>query len=340
MNPVSTSKPIRKIMKTCQTPKIAGTLKNRFLLLPATLLIGLVFGLASAACAEKKENTGKKFASPEEAIAALRIATAAADTNALRVIMGPASEDLQNPDRIQAMNELKTFSAALAETNHLVRISDTLVVLELGDDFWPFPVPIVKKDDGWFFDTDAGKDELLSRRIGKNELAIVPAMRAYIEAQREYAGTDHDGDDVLEYAQRLISSPGKHDGLYWPPEFAGEESPLGPLVAYAQAEDYSPELRAEDEAERGPYHGYYFKVLIRQGKHAPGGKYDFVTNGNMIGGLALIAWPAEYGDSGIMTFIVNQQGRVYQKNLGPKTTKLAGRMKAYDPDASWTLSPD
>ena len=328
MNPVFNSKPIHEIMKT------------RFLLLSATLLVGLVFGLASATCAEKKENTGKKFASPEEAVAALSVATAAADTNALRTILGPAADELINPDRIQATDELKTFSSALAETNHLVHVSDTLVVLELGDDFWPFPVPIVKKDGGWFFDTDAGKDELLSRRIGRNELATVPVMRAYVQAQREYAGTDHDGDDVLEYAQRLVSSPGKHDGLYWPSDFDGEESPLGPLVAYAQVEGYSPELRAEDEAERGPYHGYYFKIITGQGKHAPGGKYNYVTNGNMIGGFALVAWPAEYGDSGIMTFIVNQQGRVYQKDLGAQTSRLAKRIKAYDPDSSWTLSPD
>ena len=340
MNPVFNSKPIIKIMKTYQTPKIAGTPKTPFLLLPATLLVGLVFGLASATCAEKKENTAKKFASPEEAVAALSVATAAADTNALRTIFGPAAEELLNPDRIQASDELKTFSSALAETNHLVHVSDTLVVLELGDDFWPFPVPILKKDGGWFFDTDAGKDELLSRRIGRNELATVPVMRAYVEAQREYAGTDHDGDGVLEYAQRLVSSPGKHDGLYWPSDFGGEESPLGPLVAYAQVEGYSPELRAEDEAERGPYHGYYFKIITRQGKHAPGGKYNYVTNGNMIGGFALVAWPAEYGDSGIMTFIVNQQGRVYQKDLGAQTSRLAKRIKAYDPDSSWTLSPD
>jgi hypothetical protein len=201
-------------------------------------------------------------------------------------------------------------------------------------------VPIVKKDGGWFFDTDAGKDELLSRRVGKNELATLPVMRAHVEAQREYASRDHDGDGVLEYAQRLVSSPGKRDGLYWPLDFDGEESPLGPLVAYAQAEVYSPELRDEKEVERGPYHGYYFKILTRQGKHAPGGKYDYVINGNMIGGFAMIAWPADYGGSGVMTFIVNQQGRVYQKDLGPKTSKLASRMKSYDPDPSWTLSPD
>ena len=340
MNPIFTSKPFREIMKTYQTPAIAGIPKTCFLLLQATLLVVLVSGFPSATSAESGANTGKKFASPEEAVAALRVATVAADTNALRIIFGPASEELQNPDRIQAMYELETFGSALTETNHLLHVSDTLVVLELGDDFWPFPVPIVKKEGGWFFDTAVGKDELLSRRIGKNELATVPVLRAYVEVQREYASTDHDGDGVLEYAQRLISSPGKHDGLCWPPDFDGDESPLGPLVAYAQVEGYSPELRAEDEAERGPYHGYYFKILTRQGKHAPGGKYTYVTNGNMIGGFALVAWPAEYSDSGIMTFIVNQQGRVYQKDLGPKTSRLASRMKAYDPDSSWTFSPD
>jgi hypothetical protein len=340
MNATFAANSFHKIMKPSEKPSIAGAPSARFPLLPATLFVMLVFGSPSATCAEKAEDTGKKFTSPEEAVAALRLATAAADTNALRIILGPASEALQNPDRIQATNELITFSSALAETNHLVRVSDKFVVLELGDDLWPFPVPIVKTDGSWYFDADAGKDELLSRRIGKNELATLPVLRAYVEAQREYASADHDGDEVLEYAQRLVSSPAKHDGLYWPADLDGEESPLGPLVAYAQVEGYSPELRAEDEAERGPYHGYYFKILTRQGKHAPGGKYNYVTNGNMIGGFALVAWPAEYGDSGIMTFVVNQQGRVYQKDLGAQTSKLAKRIKAYDPDSSWTLSPD
>jgi len=198
-----------------------------------------------------------------------------------------------------------------------------------------------QKDGGWFFDTDTGKEELLNRRIGKNELAVLPVMRAYVDAQREYASSDHDGDGILEYAQRLVSSPGKEDGLYWPPDLNGQLSPLGPLVAYAQAEGYNPELRDEKiEVERGPYQGYYFKILMRQGKHALGGKYDYVINGNMIAGFALVAWPAEYGTSGVMTFIVNQQCRVYQKNLGPNTSKLATKMDTYDPDPSWTLSPD
>jgi len=340
MNPTLASNPIDETMNTLKKTSIWCAPGTGFLLQTAALLLALTLGFPSTIHAENAGNTGKRFASPEEAVAALRLATAAADTNALRDILGSGAEDLQNRDRIQARTELKTFSSALTETNHLVHVSDRRVILEVGDDLWPFPVPIVKSDGGWFFDTDAGKDELLNRRVGKNELATLPTMRAYVDAQREYASNDHDGDEVLEFAQRLVSSPGKEDGLYWPPEFEGDESPLGPLVAFAQAEGYSPELRDEKEVERGPFHGYYFKILTRQGKHAPGGKHDYIVNGNMIGGFAMVAWPAEYGSSGVMTFIVNQQGRVYQKDLGPKTSKLAGTMKAYDPDPSWTLSPD
>jgi len=339
MNPFLTSRPFRESMNILKRQFVAKlTIAGR--LLRASLLLALLFALPSAGRAEKSEAIGKKFATPEEAVAALQRATSAADTNALKEVLGPGAEGLQNPDRIQATNELKTFSSALAERRHLVHISDTLITLEVGDDFWPFPVPIVKKDGSWFFDTDAGKDELLNRRIGKNELATLSTVRAYVDAQREYATLDRDGDGVLEYAQRLVSSPGKQDGLYWPSDSEEGESPLGPMVAFAQVEGYSPELRQEDEVERGPYHGYYFKILTNQGKHAPGGKYDYVINGNMIAGFALVAWPAEYGTSGIMTFIVNQQGRVYQKDLGPKTQKLAIEMKAYDPDPSWTLSAD
>jgi hypothetical protein len=203
-------------------------------------------------------------------------------------------------------------------------------------------VPLVKTNGGWYFDTEAGKDELLTRRIGRNELAVMPVMRAYVDAQRDYASLDRDADDVLEYAQRLVSSPGNQDGLYWPPAYQGDESPLGPLVAFASAEGYNP-VQAEEgkeEVERGPYQGYLFKILKQQGKHAPGGKYDYVINGNMIGGFALVAWPAEYGDSGIMTFMVNQQGRIYQKDLGAKTSKIVGKMTQYDPDPSWKICPD
>jgi hypothetical protein len=310
--------------------------KAHFLLFRMSLGLLLVLVRPSSCIAA---DTAKVFASPEEAVAALRLATASANTNALRIILGPAAGDLENPDRIQATNELGTFSAALAATNHLVRVSDTRVLLEVGDDLWPFPVPIVKKADGWYFDTEAGKDELLSRRIGKNELSTLQSVRAYVEAQREYATKDRDGDEVLEYAQRISSSPGQTDGLYWPIELNGEMSPLGPLVAEAQPEGYFSE-KSMSEIGPKPFHGYYFKILTQQGKHAPGGKYNYIINGNMIGGFAMVAWPAEYGSSGIMTFIVNQQGRVYQKDLGTATARLATRMRDYDPDPSWRVSAD
>jgi len=341
MKPVLISNPFGETMNTSKTSFIAFN-AGACALLPATsLLLALTLVIPSVTHASNTAATGKKFATTEAAVAALRAATSAADTNALSDVLGPSAEDLVNPDRIQATNEIESFSAALNETNRLDRVSDKLVILEVGNDLWPFPVPIAKADGGWYFDTDTGKDELLNRRIGKNELETLPVMRAYVDAQREYASIDHSGDKVLKYAQRLVSSPGKEDGLYWPTDLNGRESPLGPLVAYAQAEGYSPELREDEtEVERGPYHGYFFKILKRQSSHAPGGKYDYVINGNMIAGFALVAWPAEYGTSGVMTFIVNQQGAVYQKDLGPKTSKLVSKMDTYDPDSTWTLSPD
>jgi hypothetical protein len=213
------------------------------------------------------------------------------------------------------------------------------MVLEVGTNGWPFPIPLVKQASGWQFDTVAGKDELLNRRIGRNELEVLRVMRAYVDAQREYATQDRDGDEVLEYAQKLSSSPGKTDGLYWPMELNGEKSPLGPLVADAQDVGYFSNGISSEGGPR-PFYGYLFKILTRQGKHAPGGKYDYIINGNMIGGFAMVAWPAEYGDSGVMTFIVNQQGRVYQKDLGKSTDKIAKKMRDYDPDSSWRLSED
>jgi len=280
---------------------------------------------------------GKTFPTPEEAVSALIAAVRAQDTSALRVIFGPAVAEIQNPDHVQATNDLAVFTAAINQHWQIVRQSDTRCVLEVGQDAWPFPVPIVKRDGQWFLDTEAGVDELLNRRIGRNELMALQVVRAYVEAQRDYASKDHDGDDVLEFAQKLVSTPGTKDGLYWPEDLDGELSPLGPMVAQAQFSGYHLKSRQEDAAPE-PFHGYYFKVLTRQGKSAPGGKYSYLINGNMIGGFALVAWPAEYGNSAIMTFIVNQQGRVYQKDLGLKTDKLAAAIKAYDPDKTWVIS--
>ncbi len=303
--------------------------------LPHRLAVVLAIGLPLAAAAAQNAKT---FASPEAAAAALAASAKAQDQAALRDIFGPTLADIENPDRVQAKNDLRAFAAALEQSFRLNHESATKCDLEVGADNWPFPIPIVQRDGQWFFDTAAGKEELLNRRIGKNELAVLQVMRAYVDAQREYASRDRDGDGVLEYAQHLVSSPGQTDGLYWDPDLNGEISPLGPFVAQAQGVGYfSKGVASGGQPE--PYDGYFFKLLTRQGKHAPGGKYNYIINGNMIGGFALVAWPAEYRDSGVMTFIVNQQGRVYQKDLGPKTAKLAAGMKEYDPDSTWALSP-
>jgi hypothetical protein len=282
---------------------------------------------------------GRTFATPEEAVSALAAAASAKDPTALRSLFGAAAEDLQNPDRVQATNDLLEFTTSFNQAHRIVRESDSKSVLHLGDNSWPFPIPIVKKDGRWFFDTEAGKDELLNRRMGENELGTLEAVRAYVQAQREYAMRDRDGDEVLEFAQRFASAPGKKDGLYWSEALEGEVSPFGPLIAQAQAQGYKQD-RPEEGAGPEPFHGYFFKIITRQGKSAPGGKYDFIIHENMIGGFALVAWPAEYGATGIMTFIVNQQGRVYQKDLGAKTSKIAAAMKEYNPGKDWTISPE
>ena len=303
-------------------------------ILAAAIAASLFQGVLAISAAD----TGRAFPSPEAAANSLALAAGAKDFAALRAILGPDAAALVNPDEVQATNEFANFAAALSETNRLVRESDTRRVLEVGTNHWPFPVPIVQTGGQWRFDTAAGKEEILNRRIGRNELAALDAVRAYVGAQREYASRDRDGDSVLEYAQNFLSTPGHKDGLYWSPEPDGEVSPLGPLVAAAQGEGY---MRSTGEkSSPKPFHGYLFKILTRLGKQAPGGKYDYVINGNMIAGFALVAWPAQYGASGIMTFIVNQQGRVYQKDLGPNTAKAAVAMKEYDPDKTWSASAD
>jgi hypothetical protein len=196
---------------------------------------------------------------------------------------------------------------------------------------------LVKQDGQWLFDTEAGKEEILNRRIGRNELDTIRVCHAYAQAQRDYAGEDHSGTGVLEYAQHLRSTPGQHDGLYWHAESGEEISPLGPLLAQAHVEGYRHETKIMTDTQV-PYHGYYFKILTRQGRHAPGGKYDYIINGNMIGGFALVAWPAEWGNSGVMTFIINQQGKIYESNLGPKTAAKASSMTTYDPGSGWSLA--
>jgi len=313
---------------------------STLLRLPRSLPFQLILALAALSPAQGSNaaETGKTFASPEEAVRALDTAISQKDTNALGAIFGPALAEVKTSDPVQAQKELADFAARFNASNHISKVEDNRCILEIGEDRWPFAIPIVRKGDTWFFDTEAGKEEVLRRRVGQNELQALKAIRAGAEAQREYASQDRDGDEVLEYAQKFISSPGLKDGLYWPPDLDGEISPLGPVLVAAQGEGYLKGV----ETGTGPqaFHGYLFKILTRQGKHAPGGKYDYIINGNMIGGFAFVGWPAKYGDSGVMTFIINQQGKVYQKDLGSKTENIVSKMDTYDPDPSWTLSTD
>ena len=295
--------------------------------------MALGLGLALPVCVSAADE--QTFAAPRDAVNALLSAAQDHDTNALHSIFGPTGHDLISPDAVQATEEYKMFVRHLMENVQLINNSDSNVTLEIGTNGWPFPIPLVKQDERWFFDTAAGKEEILARRIGRNELGAINVCNAYVEAQREYASQDRMGDGVLAYAQFLRSTPGTRDGLFWPAKPGEALSPLGPLVAQARVEGYHRTAKMLNDT-LAPYHGYYFKILTRQGKHAPGGRYDYIINGHMIAGFALVAWPAEWGNTGVMTFIVNQQGKVYQKNLGPKTAKIAKATTVYDPNNTWT----
>lgn len=296
----------------------------------------MAFGLILALPAWGFAANEQTFPSPEAAMNALVTAAMNDDTNALHSIFGPTGHDLVSPDMVQATAEYKIFIQRLKENRQLVTNSPSSLTLAIGWDGWQFPIPLVQQNGQWFFDTAAGREEILARRIGMDETGAINVCNAYVDAQREYASKSRTVDEVLAYAQFLRSTPGTHDGLFWPTNSGAELSPLGPLVAQARVDGYHRPAKMINDTQ-APYHGYYYKILTRQGKHAPGGKYDYIINGRMIAGFALVAWPAEWGNTGVMTFFVNQQGKVYQKNLGPKTAKIAKDMTTYDPDDSWTL---
>jgi hypothetical protein len=296
---------------------------------PGLALLALTLPMCASAAGEQT------FAAPQEAVNALVAAATNHDTNALHSIFGPEGHALISPDAVQATEGFKMFVQRLTEKTQLIKHSDSNVTLEIGADGWPFPIPLVKQDGQWFFDTAAGKEEILARRVGMDETGAMNVCNAYVAAQREYASQDRLGDGVLAYAQFLRSTPDTHDGLFWPAKPGEDLSPLGPFVAQARVEGYHRTAKMLND-ELAPYHGYYFKILTRQGKQASGGKYNYIINGRMIAGFALVAWPAEWGNTGVMTFIVNQQGKVYQKNLGPKTAKIAKAITTYDPDDTWT----
>lgn len=291
----------------------------------------LLFSGVSVGDAKTKAIKQKGFASPEEAVTAFIDAVRSNDTKSGWAILGGKGL-LSSGDPVQDKSDRARFIAAYDEKHKIEKPSEDRAILSVGADDWPLPIPIVKRGDLWYFDTQAGKEELLNRRIGRNELHVIDTMQAYVEAQREYAKTDWDGDGVYPYAQKIMSTPGKKDGLYWESRDGEPASPFGPFIAKATAEGYG---KKKGSGNPAPFHGYYFRVLKAQGKNAVGGAYDYVVKGNMILGYGLLAYPAKYGSSGIMTFIVNQEGVVYQKDLGKDTAKLAKAIKAYDPDGTW-----
>lgn len=312
------------------------------------LLFLLVAGILPASSAATVQDKQSLFASPDEAKQALVNAAKAKDRAALSEIFGADYDQLLSGDDVQDNRELEQFIAAVDQSAKLEPAGGEKITLTIGENNWPFPIPIVKQGDKWHFDTAAGIEEILNRRIGENELSAIATCRAYVLAQWEYfTEGDHDNDGVAEYAQHFSSAPGNKDGLYWDTAEGQKPSPMGALVSAAREEGYAVGKRKSARApapeagaaarHRTPYHGYYFRILKSQGPHAPGGKYNYIVNGNMIGGYALIAYPDKWGSSGVMTFIVNQQGRVYQKNLGADTVKIAAGITTYDPDATWKV---
>jgi hypothetical protein len=269
------------------------------------------------------------FQSPEDAVAALVAAAKSGEMKDLTKVLGPKAADIiESGDMVADTDTRQRFVAAYDAKHSVVMEGDKKASLILGSEDFPFPIPLTRTKTGWEFDTAAGRNEILYRRIGRNELDAIQTSLAYVDAQNEYADKDR-GTGPGVYAQRIVSSAGKKDGLYWPSD-GGEQSPLGELAAQASAEGYK-----VGGGEPQPYQGYYFRILTGQGPNAPGGEMDYVVNGKMIGGFALIAYPAEYGNSGVMTFEVNHAGTVYQKDLGELTEVIAKRIKSFNPDQTW-----
>jgi hypothetical protein len=273
----------------------------------------------------------RSFATPEDAAAALAQAVKAQDRTATLSVLGTdAANWISSGDPTADRADIESFITAYDARHELVRNGDK-VTLTLGNDNFPFAFPIVRSGDRWRFDTAAGKEEMLARRIGENEISAMEVLEAIVDAQMEYASADRNGDGVFAYAQKFTSSPGKRDGLYWPVKAGEPESPLGELVARASDEGYR-------KNETGPtaYHGYYYRMLTSQGEHAASGALDYIVHGRQIGGFAVVAYPARYGNSGIMTFIVNQDGKIYQSDLGPDTEAKAMKMQKFDPGPGWS----
>ena len=278
-------------------------------------------------------STQKTFASPELAAAALADAVRAADRKALLSVVGPDAKSwIFTGDDVADRADWKTFLMHYEKRNAIEKQASGGALLVLGEGEWPFPAPLVEKGGQWRFDAAAGREEVINRRVGSNELGAIQTMLAIVDAQRTYAASDPDRNGIADYAQKFISSPGKKDGLYWESNGAADESPLGPLVGAATAQGYSAKA---SQAKPQPYYGYLYRIIGAQGKDAPGGAYDYHLDGRLYGGFAVVAYPSSYGVSGVKTFIVNHEGVVFEKDLGKSTAATATALKAYNPDKSW-----
>ncbi len=314
-----------KLRNTDRTPSrlayFAGAIAS------ALLITCAVTAMVFAAAAQQRT-----FSSPEDAVKAAMAAAKNNDDKDLIAIFGPAAKELMfSGDPVADKHRRGQLLEAYEEKNHIETEGENRILV-VGKQDWPFPIPIVKKGQRWVFDTEKGRQEVLNRRIGENELFTIQACLAIVDAEREYALKDRDKNGLLEYAQQFASDPGKRNGLYWETKAGEAQSPLGPIVAQGRSEGY----QKTSSGAPIPYHGYYYRILTAQGKSAPGGAYSYIVKGKMIGGFAVVAYPAEYGNSGIMTFIVNHEGKVFQKNLGKNTADVARAMKEYSPDSTWS----
>jgi hypothetical protein len=302
------------------TMALSHSTRNRLSCLGATVAIMCL--VAQPAHAQQA------FETPDAAASALVTAVKSGARQDVLKVLGKTAEDIvDSGDEVADAGTRERFLALYDARHSITQDGDKKATLILGADDFPFPIPLVRKPGGWQFDAAAGRVEILRRRIGRNELNTIQTALAYVDAQNEYADKDRTGAGVGVYAQRIVSSPGKQDGLYWPSD--GNDSPLGELAAQASSEGY----KAGDRPQ--PFHGYYYRILTRQGPNAPGGELNYIVKGKMIGGFGLVAYPAEYGNSGVMTFVVNHAGTVYQKDLGPRTAELAKGMTSFDPDKTW-----
>ena len=309
-------------------PSVTGVLACALVLFTGLIVIQITAGAQAA-------DRPKTFATPDDAVKALLAAAKAANLDQMLAIFGPDGKELaETADPASARTNLKVFAVAAREQIRLEDDGPNRKVLVIGGEEWPFPVPLVKAKDGWHFDTAAGKEEILARRIGRNELAVIDTCRAYVSAQKRYAADGHDGKPAGAYAMAFASDAGKQNGLYWPAVQGQKLSPLGEMVAQAAE---PARANAASAGQRTPFQGYYFRILTSQGAAAAGGAKDYIANGVMTGGFAMVAWPVQYGATGVMTFQVSHGGVVFEQDLGKDTSAAVEKITSFNPDKSWQI---